>query len=239
MQQFVARRMDRILAVAESSANDTSKSFKIPREKFRVVYNGIDSGLFHTNGSTPKKPISLIVVGGYSPIKGLTHLLKAMTLVKNEMDLKLTIIGGPPDGKYSGGLVRQYGLEDSVTFTGRISHEELVKHYAASQVAVVPSLYEGFGFPAGEAMACGLPVISSSAGALPEVVGKDGEAGILVPPADADSLAEALRRVMADEGLRKRMGAAARRRVETHFTWEQAARKTVGVYEELIADAHR
>jgi glycosyltransferase involved in cell wall biosynthesis len=155
------------------------------------------------------------------------------------MDLKLTIIGGPPDGKYSGGLVREYGLQDSVTFTGRISHEELTKRYSAAQVAVVPSLYEGFGFPAAEAMACGLPVISSSAGALPEVVGRDGEAGVLVPPADAGSIAAALKRLMPDEGLRRRMGAAARRRVETHFTWEQAARKTVGVYEELIADAHR
>jgi glycosyltransferase involved in cell wall biosynthesis len=239
MQKFVARRMDRILAVAESSANDTSKSFKIPRENFRVVYNGIDTTLFHTNGSTPKRPNSLIVVGGYSPIKGLTHLLKAMTLVKNDMDLKLTIIGGPPDGKYSSGLVSEYGLQDSVTFTGRISHEELVKQYGASQVAVVPSLYEGFGFPAGEAMACGLPVISSSAGALPEVVGRDGEAGVLVPPANPEALAAALKRVMADEEMRRRMGAAARKRVETLFTWEQAGKRTVEVYEELIADAHR
>ena len=239
MQKFVARRMDRILAVAESSANDTSKSFKIPRENFRVVYNGIDTTLFHTNGSSPKRPNSLIVVGGYSPIKGLTHLLKAMTLVKNDMDLKLTIIGGPPDGKYSSGLVSEYGLQDSVTFTGRISHEELVKQYGASQVAVVPSLYEGFGFPAGEAMACGLPVISSSAGALPEVVGRDGEAGVLVPPADPEALAAALKRVMADEEMRRRMGAAARKRVETLFTWEQAGKRTVEVYEELIADAHR
>jgi glycosyltransferase involved in cell wall biosynthesis len=239
MQKFVARRMDRILAVAESSANDTSKSFKIPRDRFRVVYNGIDTDLFHTNGSTPKRPNSLIVVGGYSPIKGLTHLLKAMTLLKKEVDLKLTIIGGPPDGKYSSGLVKDYGLQDSVTFTGRISHDELVKHYGASQVAVVPSLYEGFGFPAGEAMACGLPVVSSSAGALPEVVGTDGEAGLLVPPADADSMARALRRLMIDEELRRRMGVAARRRVETLFTWEQAGRKTVAVYEELKADAHR
>lgn len=240
MQKFVARRMDRILAVAESSANDTSKSFKIPREKFRVVYNGIDTTLFHTNGSGPKRPNSLIVVGGYSPIKGLTHLLKAMTLIRNEMDLKLTIIGGPPDGKYSSGLVKDYGLQDSVTFTGRISHEELVKQYTTSQVAVVPSLYEGFGFPAGEAMACGLPVVSSSAGALPEVVGPDGEAGLLVPPADADSMAAALKRLMADEELRRRMGAAARRRVETCFSWEQAGKRTVAVYEELIAEnAHR
>ena len=239
MQRFVARRMDRILAVAESPADDTAKAFKIPRDKFRVVYNGVDTELFHVDDSVQKQENNLIVVGGYSPIKGLTHLLKAMTLLKGEMDLKLTIIGGPPDGKYSGGLVREYGLQDSVTFTGRISHEELTKRYSAAQVAVVPSLYEGFGFPAAEAMACGLPVISSSAGALPEVVGRDGEAGVLVPPADAGSIAAALKRLMPDEGLRRRMGAAARRRVETHFTWEQAARKTVGVYEELIADAHR
>ena len=238
MQKRVARRMDRILAVAESSANDTSRSFGIPRHNFRVVYNGIDTELFHTNGSSPKRPNSLIVVGGYSPIKGLTHLLKAMTLLRHEMDLKLTIIGGPPGGKYSPELVREYGLEDSVTFTGRISHEELVKQYGGSQVAVVPSLYEGFGFPAGEAMACGVPVVSSSAGALPEVVGPDGEAGLLVPPGDAVSMAAALKRLMGDEDLRRRMGMAARRRVETHFSWEQAARKTVAVYEELIADAH-
>jgi glycosyltransferase involved in cell wall biosynthesis len=239
MQRFVARRMDRIVAVAESPADDTAKAFKIPREKFRVVYNGVDTELFHVDDSVRKQENNLIVVGGYSPIKGLTHLLKAMTLLKGEMDLKLTIIGGPPDGKYSGGLVREYGLQDSVTFTGRISHEELTKRYSAAQVAVVPSLYEGFGFPAAEAMACGLPVIASSAGALPEVVGRDGEAGVLVPPADAGSIAAALKRLMPDEGLRWRMGAAARRRVETHFTWEQAAKKTVGVYEELIADAHR
>ncbi len=238
MQKRVARRMDRILAVAESSANDTARSFGIPRDNFRVVYNGIDTDLFHANGSIPKRPNSLIVVGGYSPIKGLVHLLKAMTLVKDEMDLKLTIIGGPPGGGYSSGLVREYGLEGSVTFTGRISHEDLVKQYGSSEVAVVPSLYEGFGFPAGEAMACGVPVVSSSAGALPEVVGPDGEAGLLVPPADAVSLAGALVRLMKDEDLRRRMGVAARRRVETHFSWERAAKKTVAVYEELIDDAH-
>lgn len=239
MQRFVARRVDRILAVAESSADDTSRSFKIPRQNFRVVYNGVDLDLFHSNGSVPKEPNNIIVVGGYSPIKGLTHLLGALSILRNEMNLKLTIVGGPPDGKYSGGLVRQYGLQDMVTFTGRISQDDLVRRYSAAQVAVVPSLYEGFGFPAAEAMACGVPVISSTAGALPEVVGPDGEAGMLVPPADADSLAGALRRMMSDEGLRKRMGAAARKRVETHFTWEQAGKKTVAIYEELIANAHR
>ena len=239
MQRIVSRRMDRVVAVSESSAEDTARSFKIPREKFRVVYNGIDINLFDGDGSTCKKPNSLIVVGGYSPLKGLAHLLGAIKLLSNEMELNLTVVGGPPDGKYSSGLVREYGLQDRVTFTGRISHEDLVRCYSAAEVAVVPSLYEGFGFPAAEAMSCGVPVISTTAGALPEVVGPDGEAGILVPPGNADALASAIRRLMSDNDLRRRMGAAARRRIETHFTWEEAAKRTVAVYEELIADAHR
>ena len=238
MQRFVARRMDRIVAVSHNSAEDTARMFKIPRDKFRVVHNGVDINLFDKDESVGKKPSSLIVVGGHSPIKGLTHLLGAIRLLRNERDLKLTVVGGSPDGKYSLGLVREYGLEDVVTFTGRISHEELVRCYSASEVAVVPSLYEGFGFPAAEAMSCGVPVISTTAGALPEVVGPDGEAGMLVPPGDADALAAAISRLLADDLLRKKMGEAARKRVESHFTWEEAAKKTVAVYEELLADAH-
>jgi glycosyltransferase involved in cell wall biosynthesis len=158
--------------------------------------------------------------------------------LKGERELRLTVVGGPPDGKYSPGLVRDYGLEDVVTFTGRISPEDLVRRYSASEVAVVPSLYEGFGFPAAEAMSCGVPVISTTAGALPEVVGPDGEAGILVPPGDPDALAGAIRRLMGADLIRKRMGEAARKRVESLFTWREAARKTVAVYEEARADVH-
>jgi glycosyltransferase involved in cell wall biosynthesis len=230
--------MDKIVTVSYNSADDTSRLFKIPRDKFRVVHNGVDTELFDRDESVPKEPNSLIVVGGHSPLKGLAHLLGAIRLLRGERDLRLTVVGGPPDGKYSPGLVQDYGLQDVVTFTGRISAEDLVKRYSASEVAVVPSLYEGFGFPAAEAMACGIPVISTTAGALPEVVGPDGEAGMLVPPGDPDALAGAIRRMMADDLMRKRMGEAARKRVESLFTWEEAARKTVAVYEEARADVH-
>lgn len=239
MQRFVARRMDRIISVSYNSADDTARLFKIPRDRFRVVHNGVDIGLFEKDQSVQKEPNSLIVVGGHSPLKGLAHLLGAIRLLRGERELKLTVVGGPPNGKYSPSLVREYGLEDLVTFTGRISAAELVRRYSASEVAVVPSLYEGFGFPAAEAMSCGVPVISTTAGALPEVVGPDGEAGMLVPPGDPDALAGAIRRLLADDLMRKRMGEAARRRVESHFTWQEAAKKTVAVYEEALADAHR
>lgn len=237
MQRYVSRRMDRIVAVSTKSADDTERAFKIPRGKFRVVHNGVDIKLFERDESVGKKPHSLIVVGGHSPLKGLAYLLRAIRQLRDEIELNLTIVGGSPDGKYSSGLVREYGLQDIVSFTGRISHEELVKKYSSSEVAIVPSLYEGFGFPAAEAMSCQLPVISTTAGALPEVVGPDGEAGLLVPPGDSDALAVAIRRMLADETLRGKLGEAARRRVESHFTWDAAARSTVAVYEELISSA--
>jgi glycosyltransferase involved in cell wall biosynthesis len=150
------------------------------------------------------------------------------------MEVKLTIAGCAPDSEYVTNLVKKYQLEDIVTFTGKISMEELVRGYSTAQVAVAPSLYEGFGFPAAEAMSCKVPIVVTRAGALPEVVGEDGEAGIIVPPADHHALAAAIRQLLTDESLRRRMGEAGRSRVERHFTWAQAAKRTSEVYEELM-----
>ena len=138
-----------------------------------------------------------------------------------------------PNGLYAM-LVKEYGLEDIVTFTGQVTMEELVKRYSTSEIAVVPSLYEGFGFPAAEAMSCKLPVVATRGGALPEVVGQDGDAGILVPPGDPGSLAAAIKHLLSDEPLRRKMGEAGRKRIEQNFTWEQAAKKVLNVYEELL-----
>jgi len=131
-------------------------------------------------------------------------------------------------------MVRERGLEDIVSFTGKIEKEELVRRYCSAEFAVVPSVYEGFGFPAAEAMACKLPVIATRAGALPEVVGEDGEAGILVPTGEPAKLAEAIKRLLGDSALCRRMGEAGRRRMESKFNWNMAARKTVEVYQELV-----
>jgi glycosyltransferase involved in cell wall biosynthesis len=116
---------------------------------------------------------------------------------------------------------------------------ELVEQYSTARAAVVPSFFEGFGFPASEAMACGLPVIANAAGALPEVVGSDGTAGVLVPPRDPRALACAIEALLAEPGRAERMGMAARARVERVFQWKQAAAGLCEVFEETLRAAHR
>ncbi len=235
MQRYVSRRVDGIITVSNSSAMEIQRDFHVLPEKVKVVYNGVDSELFKPDDSIPKEPNSLIVVGGAGRIKGLLYLLQALRLLKNEMDVRLTIVGNtPPDGKYPSSVITEYGLEDSVSFTGRISSEELVRCYSAAEVAVVPSLFEGFGFPAAEAMSCRVPLVCTRGGALPEVTGEDGEAGMLVPAGDSEALAAAIKRLLEDELLRKKLGEGGRKRVERRFTWREAAKKTVEVYQELM-----
>ena len=235
MQHLVTRRMDRVITVSESAAEETRCTFKVPREKIRVVYNGIDTEMFRElNGKRKERGRLLVVANTTDRKKGVIYLLRALQLLREEMDVKLTIVDrGAPDNNYTPALVERLGLDGSVEFTGRLPVEEVVGCYARAEVAVVPSLYEGFCLPAAEAMACGLPVVATTAGALPEVV-EDGKCGILVPPRDHHALAIALKRLLDDESLRQAMGEEGRKRVERCFTWEEAARKTLEVYREVV-----
>ena len=235
MQYRVSPRLDRVITVSENSAEDIHRVFHVPREAMRVVYNGVDADFFNSDGHVPKEPHSLIMVSsGQGNIKGLPYMLRALHSLKGEVEVKLTVVGNVAADSQPAKLMKEYDLDGTVTFTGGIEREELARLYATSEIAVSPSLYEGFGLPAAEAMSSGLPVIAARAGALPEVVGKDGETGILVPPADSDALAAAVKRLLDDELLRKKMGEAGRERVRKHFNWKQAAEKTVQVYEELL-----
>ncbi len=236
MQRIVSNRLDRIITVSQDSAREITKAFGILPEKIRVVYNGLDTREFAPIPGLKKKPKHLIFVGNSEDRKkGLLYLLRTMTFLPEEVTLTV-VDGGAPQRSFAPMLTEQYGIGHRVSFTGKIGPGELVRLYCEAEVAVVPSLYEGFGFPAAEAMACELPVVASTAGALPEVVGHDG-AGLLVPPRDASALAQAILRLLADTALRQQMGRAARLRVQNLFTWGKAARQMVEVYREAI-DAH-
>ncbi len=242
MQASVARRLDRVITVSQSSAKDTRLFFKVPAAKLRVVYNGIDTEIYSMNENTNQNRDGLIMVANTDDRKkGVLYLLQALQLLREE-GMKLIIVDDAerhssyiedvgPLPSYGSKLVRRLNLDGIVHFTGRLTREKLAEHYSAAKIAVVPSLYEGFGIPAAEAMACGTPVIATTGGALPEVV---GNAGILVPPGNADALAAAIKQLINDEEMQRRMSAAGRARVKEKFNWEQAARRTLDVYQEML-----
>lgn len=234
MQSFVGRRADRVITVSECSAREIERLMGIPSSRIRVVYNGVDTEVFRSLDGLPKKSNSLIFVGNTEDRKkGIIYLLQAIKKLENDCPVKLTIIdGGAPEAQYVPALMQRINLDGRVTFARRLSGDDLVKWYAAADIAIVPSMFEGFGLPAAEAMACEVPVIAFAAGALPELVA-DGETGILVPPADVAALAAAIKRLVENRELRLRMAKAARKRVLQKFNWQQAAKQVLEVYQEV------
>ena len=237
MQKKVSRTFSRIITVSNRAREDISKDFSIPVDKFRVIPNGIDTEIFHPLPGVDREKNRVIVTNSSdTPLKGLRYLLQAVAQVSKSHRVKLVVVGAPHKNGNIKKFVRKWDLEECTTFTGRISNTELVKHYAKAAVAVVPSVYEGFGFPAGEAMACGTPIISTAGGALPEVV---GDAGILIPPADPSALFRALTNIFDNPDRASELGHAGRIRAHKLFSWENAARKTTSAYRETIRDYRR
>src|SRR5439155_24264075 len=169
----------------------------------------------------------LATVSSDVPLKGLVPLLEALARVRARRQAELVVVGRPQPTGAVAATVERLRLDGCVRFVTAITDTELVELYARAEVAVVPSLYEGFSLPAVEAMACAVPLVATTAGALPEVLGPHGEAGLLVPPGDPAALASSVARLLDDEGLRERLGAAGRARALTCFSWRQAAQATL------------
>jgi glycosyltransferase involved in cell wall biosynthesis len=238
MQRIVSKRTDRIITVSSDSMKQIKDAFGVPFEKQRVVYNGMDTAIFHSLEGTGKRKNSLIFVGNVEDRKkGIVYLLKALTRTRHDMHLTI-VDGGAPNRRYVNDWIKVFGLDGKITLTGKISLDELIRLYSETEIAVCPSLYEGFGFPAAEAMACELPVIAADAGALPEVVGEHMKTGYFVPPRDPESLAKAIDYLVDNPGVRKEMGKAARIRILNNFSWEKAAKEMVEVYREVISADH-
>jgi len=236
MQKRVSRNLSHIITVSKCARNDISADFKIPAKRFHVVPNGINTDLFYPIPEIKREKNRIIVTNSADiPLKGLFFLLKAVADLSKTHEIKLVVIGTPKKNGMVENLVRELGIGRLLTFTGRISDQDFVRQYARATIAVVPSVYEGFGIPAGEAMACRVPVISTTGGALPEVV---GDAGILVPPADPHVLSKAISDLLENPGKAQVLGEAGFERIHKFFTWKKAAEKTIEAYREAIRD-HR
>ncbi|MBN1496540.1 MAG: glycosyltransferase family 4 protein [Spirochaetes bacterium] len=231
MQSIVSKRLDHIITVSEDSKRTINRDFSVPLENLTVVYNGIDRSVFRPLPGVKKKTGKIIFVGNVEDgKKGFVYLLKAMPLIDRRV--KLTVVdGGAPHHRVTDRLMASLGLEGRVSFTGKTATEDLVRHYSESEIAIVPSVYEGFGLPAAEAMSCGVPVVASDGGALPEVV---GGAGIVAPARDHEAIAKAVNALFADRALLREMGMAGIERVTEFFNWEKAVRDIITVYRRFL-----
>jgi glycosyltransferase involved in cell wall biosynthesis len=234
MQGRVARRMRALLTVSGSSRNDVVRAFGVDPALVSVIGVGVDETVYRP-ADTARVPGRLICVTSADvPLKGLTDLLEAVAKLRTERAVELVVVGAPRSGGPAEEAVARLGLGDAVRFTTGLTDEELAEEFRAAEVAVVPSRYEGFSLPAIEAMACGTPLVATTAGALPEVVGSDGEAASHVPVGDPQALAAAIGRLLDDPHARARMGAAGRERVLARFTWRRTAEATASWYAEIL-----
>lgn len=236
MQGRVAQRMPRIVVVSANSIQDIHDDMGVDLDRMRLVHVGVDPDLFKPMPEVQRIPGRLITTASADvELKGLRFLLEAMAKLRTERNITLTVIGRAKKGGPAEALIEKLGLAEHIQFVSGVTDERIVELYAESELAVVPSLYEGFSLPAVEAMGSGTPLVASDGGALPEVTGVDGETVLRCKAGDVDSLRRALERGLDDPELRERIGAAGRVRVSELYTWRQTAINTVAQYREVIA----
>jgi glycosyltransferase involved in cell wall biosynthesis len=236
MQKRVVRKLPRLVTVSQTSRGHIIEELRVDPARIDVVPVGVDQQIFRPQPEIATVPGRLLaVISSDVPLKGLAYLLEALAKLRTEaLHAHLVVIGRMRPEDPARRHVARFGLEDAVTFAGNISYDEMLRLYGEAEIAVVPSLYEGFSLPAVQAMACGLPLVCTQAGAIPEVAGTDGDSALLVPPRDAGALAAAIKRLLDDPVLRAHLGARARARVLDKFTWTACAKGTAEQYRILL-----
>jgi glycosyltransferase involved in cell wall biosynthesis len=235
MQTRVASRMPRVLTVSQNSNKDIAADHNVPLDRMNVVPVGVDQNLFRPLPHVQRVKGRLITTASADvTMKGLRYLLEAVAKLRTERDIELVVIGRLKEGGPSARTIDELGLRDIVTFVTGVPEQRIIELYSEAELAVVPSLYEGFSLPAIEAMSCGVPLVATTGGALPEVVGTDGDTALLVEPGDSDALAARIRTALDDPELRARVGANGRQRVIDRWTWRHTAVGTVEQYRALL-----
>jgi glycosyltransferase involved in cell wall biosynthesis len=238
MQTRVAKRLSRVITVSENSLKDIHADHQVPLDRMHVVPVGVDPELFLPMPDVKRIPGRVVTTASADvALKGLRYLLEAIAKLRTERsDVHLVVIGKAKEGGQSEATIRELGLEGHVDFVSGVPDERIVELYSESELAVVPSLYEGFSLPAIEAMSCGIPLIATTGGALPEVTGTDYDTVLHVEPGDADALAAKMSEAFDDPDLRARIGARGRKRVVDYWSWSHTAVKTVEHYRALLAE---
>ena len=235
MQKKVVPQLKHLVTVSRAAQQDIAAAFGVAREAIDIVHNGIDTALFRPLDGVERKPFTIMTTASAdAPLKGINYLLEAIAITKTSFpEIELCLIGSlKPDGE-SNQLIKNLKLDDHIHIHSQITTDHMVRLYAEATIVVVPSIYEGFGLPAAEAMACGLPVISTDGGALPEVV---GDCGVIVPTRNKEAIATAIIDLLNSPEKRASLGLVARRRIQEQFSWARAASALAQLYKTIPGD---
>ncbi|MCV7355565.1 glycosyltransferase family 4 protein [Mycolicibacterium fluoranthenivorans] len=233
MQKRVARRIPELLTVSTTSGADIAEDFGVADDQLHVVPLGVDTDLFRP--ADHRVPGRIIAIASADvPLKGVSNLLHAVSRLRAHHNLDVQLVSKLEPNGPTEKLIAELGISDIVHSSSGLPDEELAGLLASAEIACIPSLYEGFSLPAVEAMASGTPIVASRAGALPEVLGAEGECARLVPPGNIDRLTAVLGELLDSPAQRRKLGAAGRQRALAVFSWESVAAQTVSVYEKAI-----
>ena len=229
MQKISARKINVVVTPSVSSKEDIHIDFKVPMENIQVIPNGIDCDIFCSLPQIPSKQYRLITTASADvPLKGLDFSLQAIARLKSEYpDIHLIVIGSPRKEGHTERLIKKLKLENYVSFRTNLTKEEITREYAQSEVAIVSSLYEGFGFPVGEAMACATPLVATNVASIPEITGSFAQ---LIPAEDSDAIYQGIKNIFQDPQQYKVQAGLGRQHIIENFNWKKIGR----AYEALL-----
>ena len=232
MQKKVAPSIKNIITPSFNSLKDIAKDFKCNKSIITVIHNGLDVDIFIPYENIKRDPVRLITTASADvPLKGLDYTLKALSLLKNEFnDINLTVIGKLKKDGHTSRLINQLGISESIKFKTNLTKKEIAEEYAKSSVAIVSSLYEGFGYPVIEAMSCSTPLIAANTSSIPELI---GDYATLIPPRDTKSLTKSIKHIINNYDQYKSISKKGREHVIKKFNWS----KITDEYENTIFKA--
>ena len=231
MQKKVAPKLQKIICPSAQSKEDVIEEFLVERDSIDVVLNGIDVNSFRFRGD--KRPHTNRIVTTASadiPLKGLKYLIRSLPeIIKKFPDTNLQVIGTSPQGGGIRKLISKLNLVDKVSFHSELSESEVVEIYSCAEIAVIPSLYEGFGFGAGEAMSCGVPLISTTSGGLKEVI---GDAAIIIKSGSSEEIEKAVIELFSNPNKQELYSHLGRKRMEDKFDWLVSANQYLEIFKD-------
>lgn len=218
MQKRVAPKIKNIITPSSNSSQDIAKDFRCNESNITVIHNGLDVNIFVPYEDIKRDPLKLITTASADvPLKGLDYTLTALSILKNEFqNMNLTVIGKLKKDGHTSRLIERLGISDSIVFKTNLTKKEIAEEYAKSSVAIVSSLYEGFGYPVIEAMSCSTPLIAANTSSIPELI---GNYATLIPPKDSTSLANSIKLIINNYDKYKSISNKGRDHIIKKFNW--------------------